>query len=61
MPLDEVRTWLTGTMEMSGFLDVAQLGDRYRRYRLPDPDAEAAMAGSFQPLWTTLTSGGLSA
>ena len=30
------------------FLAVAQLGERYRRYRLPDPDAEAAMAGSFQ-------------
>ena len=28
------------------FLAVAQLGQRYRRYRLPDPDAEAAMAGS---------------
>ena len=23
-------------------------GRAYRRYRLPDPDAEAAMAGSFQ-------------
>jgi ParB/RepB/Spo0J family partition protein len=30
------------------FLDLAQLGQRYRRYRLPDPDAEAAMTGSFQ-------------
>src|SRR3974390_655366 len=30
------------------FLPLAQLGERYRRYRLPDPDAEAAMAGSFQ-------------
>ncbi len=30
------------------FLSLAQLGERYRRYRLPDPDAEAAMAGSFQ-------------
>ena len=30
------------------FLTLAQLGERYRRYRLPDPDAEAAMAGSFQ-------------
>jgi ParB-like chromosome segregation protein Spo0J len=29
-------------------LAVTQLGERYRRYRLPDPDAEAAMAGSFQ-------------
>ena len=27
-------------------LAVAQLGERYRRYRLPDPDAEVAMAGS---------------
>jgi ParB-like chromosome segregation protein Spo0J len=30
------------------FLTLAQLGERYRRYRLPDPDAETAMAGSFQ-------------
>ena len=30
------------------FLTLAQLGERYRRYRLPDPGAEAAMAGSFQ-------------
>ena len=30
------------------FLTLAPLGERYRRYRLPDPDAEAAMAGSFQ-------------
>ena len=30
------------------FLAVAQLGERYRRYRLPDPDAEAAMAGSLR-------------
>ena len=30
------------------FLTLAQLGERYRRYRLPDPDAEAAMAGSLQ-------------
>jgi hypothetical protein len=30
------------------FLTLAQLGERYRRYRLPDPNAEAAMAGSFQ-------------
>ena len=28
------------------FLAVDQLGQRYRRYRLPDPDAEAAMAAS---------------
>ena len=30
------------------FLNLAQLGERYRRYRLLDPDAEAAMARSFQ-------------
>jgi ParB-like chromosome segregation protein Spo0J len=30
------------------FLAVDQLGERYRRYRLPDPVAEAAMTGSFQ-------------
>ena len=30
------------------FLTLAQLGERYRRYRLPDPNAEAAMAGSFR-------------
>ncbi len=30
------------------FLTLAQLGERYRRYRLPDPDAEATLAGSFQ-------------
>ncbi len=30
------------------FLAVAGLGERYRRYRLPDPDAETAMAGSFR-------------
>ena len=29
-------------------LDVAQLGDRYRRYRFTDPDAETAMAGSLR-------------
>ena len=28
------------------FMAVDQLGQRYRRYRLPDPDAEAAMAAS---------------
>ena len=37
--------WHAGDM---CFLTLAQLGERYRRYRLPDPDAEAAMAGSFQ-------------
>ena len=30
------------------FLALDQLGQHYRRYRLPDPDAEAAMAGSFR-------------
>jgi len=30
------------------FLAMTQLGERYRRYRLPDPDDEAAMAGSFR-------------
>ncbi len=29
-------------------LATAQLGERYRRYRLPDPDAEAAMTGSMR-------------
>jgi ParB-like chromosome segregation protein Spo0J len=29
-------------------LDVAQLGDRYRRYRFSDPEAETAMAGSLR-------------
>src|SRR3954471_13782084 len=28
------------------FLTLTQLGERYRRYRLPDPDAEAAMTSS---------------
>jgi ParB/RepB/Spo0J family partition protein len=37
--------WQTGEIH---FLAPAQLGQRYRRYRLPDPDAETAMAGSFQ-------------
>jgi ParB/RepB/Spo0J family partition protein len=37
--------WLAGDVR---FLDLAQLGQRYRRYRLPNPDAEAAMTGSFQ-------------
>jgi ParB/RepB/Spo0J family partition protein len=35
--------WLTGDVR---FLELTQLGQRYRRYRLPDPDAEAAMTGS---------------
>ena len=37
--------WHAGGVRL---LALAQLGERYRRYRLPDPDAEAAMAGSFQ-------------
>ena len=37
--------WLAGDIR---FLDLAQLGQRYRRYRLPNPDAEAAMTESFQ-------------
>jgi len=37
--------WLAGDVR---FLDLAQLGQRYRRYRLPNPDAETAMTGSFQ-------------
>jgi len=35
--------WRAGDVQ---FLAVDQLGQRYRRYRLPDPDAEAAMAAS---------------
>jgi ParB-like chromosome segregation protein Spo0J len=35
--------WRAGDVR---FLAVDQLGQRYRRYRLPDPDAEAAMAVS---------------
>jgi ParB/RepB/Spo0J family partition protein len=31
-----------------GFLSLARLGQRYRRYRLVDPDDEAAMVGSFR-------------
>jgi ParB-like chromosome segregation protein Spo0J len=30
------------------FMAVDQLGQRYRRYRLPDPEAETAMAGSLR-------------
>ena len=30
------------------FLALTQLGEHYRRYRLLDPNAEVAMAGSFQ-------------
>jgi ParB/RepB/Spo0J family partition protein len=37
--------WLAGDVR---FLDLVQLGQRYRRYRLPNPDAEAAMTESFQ-------------
>jgi len=29
-------------------LELAQVGDRYRRYRLTDTDAETAMAGSLR-------------
>jgi ParB-like chromosome segregation protein Spo0J len=32
----------------SGPLAIAQLGERYRRYRLPDPEAEADMVGSLR-------------
>jgi ParB-like chromosome segregation protein Spo0J len=32
----------------TGPLDVAQLAERYRRYRLPDPEAEAVMARSLR-------------
>ena len=35
-------------LAMSAAWTVAQLGERYRRYRLPDPDAETAMAGSLR-------------
>jgi ParB/RepB/Spo0J family partition protein len=37
--------WLAGDVR---FLELTQLGQRYRRYRLPNPDAEAAMTGSFR-------------
>jgi ParB-like chromosome segregation protein Spo0J len=37
--------WRAGDVR---FLAVDQLGQRYRRYRLPDPDAEAAMVGSLR-------------
>ena len=37
--------WHDGDVRL---LDVAQLGDRYRRYRFTDPDAETAMAGSLR-------------
>ena len=42
-------------------LAVDSIGERYRRYRLPDAAAEAAMAGSHGPLWTALAAGGLPA
>lgn len=38
-------TWHDGDLRP---LDVARLGDRYRRYRFTDPDAETAMAGSLR-------------
>ena len=41
------------------FMAVETIGERYRRYRLPDAAAEAAMAGSMSPLWPTLAPGGL--
>ena len=34
--------------EAVSLLEVAQLGDRYRRYRFSDPEAETAMAGSLR-------------
>ena len=37
--------WHDGDVRL---LDVAQLGDRYRRYRFTDPDAETVMAGSLR-------------
>ena len=41
-------------------LTLDRLGERYRRYRLPDPDAEAAMAGSVGQLRATHAPGRLS-
>jgi ParB-like chromosome segregation protein Spo0J len=38
-----MNDWRAGDVR---FLALDQLGQRYRRYRLPDPDAEAAMAVS---------------
>ncbi|HJT76819.1 MAG TPA: ParB N-terminal domain-containing protein [Gemmataceae bacterium] len=38
-----MTVWQAHEVEL---LATAQLGERYRRYRLPDPDAEAAMTGS---------------
>ena len=40
-----IADWYTGNVR---FLTPSQLGERYRRYRLPDPDAETTMVGSFQ-------------
>lgn len=40
-----MAVWLPGETR---FLAVAALGERYRRYRLPDPDAETGMAASFR-------------
>jgi ParB/RepB/Spo0J family partition protein len=40
-----VADWHPGDVH---FLTLTQLGERYRRYRLPDPDDEAAMTGSFR-------------
>ena len=41
----QMITWHDGDLRP---LDVARLGDRYRRYRFTDPDAETAMAGSLR-------------
>jgi ParB-like chromosome segregation protein Spo0J len=40
-----MTVWRAGDVR---FLAVDQLGQRYRRYRLPDPDAEAAMVASLR-------------
>ena len=49
--MGELRTRLHRTQwhdDAVRLLDVAQLGDRYRRSRFTDPDAETAMAGSLR-------------
>lgn len=40
-----MAVWQAHEVEL---LAAARLGQRYRRYRLPDPDAEAAMTGSIR-------------
>jgi ParB-like chromosome segregation protein Spo0J len=40
-----MNEWLPGTVRSQA---VTQLGEHYRRYRLPDPQAEADMAGSLR-------------